>query len=168
MKTTIVPAQITTVEDKIAGNMTFSQILLLVIPLITASVIYLIVSPMYHLTLPKLILMALQFLLFPPLAIRFKGKILANHLAIYLKYQKRPRIYVFTKNDIISRDIPEKEISETKEVKVMKQEKAKSNKTLNTKERIRVDQMLNNLDLSFRFQLNRKGGIDVSFNKNER
>ena len=31
MKTTVVPAQVTTVEDKIAGNLSFVQIIILII-----------------------------------------------------------------------------------------------------------------------------------------
>lgn len=45
MKTTVVPAQITTVEDKIAGSLTFTQIIMLVIPLLTSTAIYVLILP---------------------------------------------------------------------------------------------------------------------------
>ena len=41
MKMTVVPAQVTTVEDRIIGNLGFSQILLLIVPVFAAAGIFL-------------------------------------------------------------------------------------------------------------------------------
>ena len=58
MKTTVVPAQITTIEDRIAGNLTFIQIVLLICALILSTVVYAAIPPRIHLTVVKLILIA--------------------------------------------------------------------------------------------------------------
>jgi hypothetical protein len=38
------------------------------------------------------------------LALRIKGRIVAEWLIIYLRFKLRPRIYVFTKNDLFARE----------------------------------------------------------------
>jgi len=106
MKTTVVPAQITTVEDKIAGSLNFIQIILLVFSLIIGTAFYGLISPKLHLSTIKIILMAVQFTIFGSLALRYKGRILADWLVVYLRYKARPRVYVFDKNDIIARELP--------------------------------------------------------------
>lgn len=106
MKSTVVPAQITTVEDKIAGSLTFIQIILLVFSLIFGTGIYGLVSPKLHLTTVKIILMATQFIIFGSLAIRYHGRIIADWLVIYLRYKVRPRVYIYSKNDPIGREQP--------------------------------------------------------------
>jgi hypothetical protein len=106
MKTTVVPAQITTVEDKIAGSLNFIQIILLVFSLIIGTAFYGLISPKLHLSTIKIILMAVQFTFFGTLALRYKGRILADWLVVYLRYKARPRVYVFDKNDIIARELP--------------------------------------------------------------
>ncbi len=105
MRTTVVPAQITTVEDRIAGNLTFVQVLLLVAALLLGSALYITLPPHLHLGSIKLTLICLQFVVFGGLALRIHGKIVADWLILYLRFMIRPRIYVFTKNDVTGRDI---------------------------------------------------------------
>ena len=45
MKMTVVPAQVTTVEDRIIGSLGFSQILLLVIPIFVSAGVFALVPP---------------------------------------------------------------------------------------------------------------------------
>ncbi len=104
MKSVVVPAQITTVEDKIAGSLNFIQIILLVFSLIIGTAFYGLIPPKLHLSSLKIVLMIAEFAVFGLLALRYKGRILADWLVIYLRYKARPRIYIFTKNDILSRD----------------------------------------------------------------
>ena len=54
MRTTIIPAQITTVEDKIAGSLNMTQILILMFPVLWTAIVYLILYPAMKLTLYKL------------------------------------------------------------------------------------------------------------------
>ena len=97
MRSTVVPAQITTVEDRIAGNLTFTQIIMFVIPLVTSTTVYVLIPPQSQLGLFKLVLICIQILIFGILAIRIRGKILADWLIIYIKFKIRPRVYIFTK-----------------------------------------------------------------------
>jgi len=45
MKTTTVPAQVTTVEDRLAGNLSLTQLLLLVCPVFVSCLIYVVFPP---------------------------------------------------------------------------------------------------------------------------
>lgn len=164
MKTTVVPAQITTVEDRIAGNLTFMQIIMLVIPLITGTAVYVVIPPGSHFSPIKLVLIGLQFLVFGTLAIRIKGKILIDWLVILLRFKMRPRIYIFTKNDLSSRadeaviTIEEKKKAVVKEIK----QKKELGHTISLEDQSKIDRLLDNPSLNFRFGIAKKGGIDVS------
>lgn len=162
MKTTVVPAQITTVEDRIAGNFTFIQIFLLIVALIVGTIIYAITPPQMKLGSIKLSVIVFQFLVFGGLAIRINGKIVADWLVTYVRYSKRPRYYVFTKNDELSR---EKYIA-TKEPKVVTGEQKQVAKSvapsIPADEQARVTKLLTNPTVTVSFELAKKGGIDVS------
>ncbi len=56
MRTRIIPAQITTVEDKIAGSLSMTQILIMMIPVGLTAVIYVLLAPSMKLVSYKLIL----------------------------------------------------------------------------------------------------------------
>lgn len=163
MKTTVVPAQITTVEDKIAGSLTFVQIMLLVIPLILGSTLYAIIPPKIHLTTLKLVLIAMQFSFFGLLAIRIRGKILADWLITILRYSLRPRIYVFTKNDLLSRDIPQFEVQTAKNVTAKVGQKEKKSSTADST--INFNNLFDESNMAISIKPSRKGGIDVSLTK---
>ncbi|MFA4996430.1 MAG: PrgI family protein [Patescibacteria group bacterium] len=167
MKTTVVPAQITTVEDRIAGNLTFTQIIMLIVPLITSTIVYILIPPRSGFTTFKIVLIVLQFMVFGTLAIRVRGKILIEWLAIYLKYKLRPRIYIFTKNDQAGREaviIEEKEKKVVEKLPVIEKLKSVDNSTHFNPDARRL---LDNSTLSFRFGISKKGGIDVSITPSE-
>ena len=105
MKSVVVPAQITTVEDKIAGSLNFIQIILLVFSLIIGTAFYGLIPPKLHLSSIKIALVIIQFAIFGTLALRYHGKILADWLVIILRFKARPRIYIYTKNDATSREM---------------------------------------------------------------
>jgi len=157
-----VPAQITTVEDKIAGSLTFPQLILLVIPLITSTAIYASIGPRLHFTVIKTALILLQFAVFDALAIRFRGKILGDWLVIYLRFAARPRQYIFTKNDTTGRDIviikPEEYARETS---VIVEEKP-ALQELSLSQRMKLNRIFADGKLSVRFRIAGKGGLDVS------
>ncbi|MDD3686353.1 MAG: PrgI family protein [Bacteroidales bacterium] len=168
MKTTVVPAQVTTVEDKIAGNFTFPQIVLFIIALLVGTAIYILIPPKTNFTVGKLILIVMQLMLFGGLAIRYKDKIIADWLIIILRYNSRPKRYVFTKNDTAFR----KKLSKLKKsVKIKKTQKKIENKAeekLNYHSQNKVDQILVNPKVSISFKPSRKGGLDVSFESSKR
>lgn len=163
MKTTVVPAQITTVEDRIAGNLTFPQIVLMILPLLTSTAVYVCVPRFMHFSALKIVLMGLQFIFFGGLAIRFRGKIVADWLIIYLRFTTRPRRYIFTKNDTAGRDI---EIPVRKEPIVkQKQKSAEKESKLGSLlgfDRTKASQILQNPALTVSFKFAKKGGLDVS------
>ena len=162
MKTTVVPAQITTVEDRIAGSLTLAQIVLLVISMIIGAGIYAIVMPKMHFGSIKIALILIEFIFFGGLALRFNGKILGDWLIIYLRYSARPRQYIFTKNDLIHRDIVIEEESKTvvaKNPKIAATEKQLG--AISLKEQIKFDQIFSRDNLSVSFKMSKKGGVDV-------
>ena len=164
MKTTVVPAQITTVEDKIAGSLTMPQIVLLVISLITGSAIYAVVAPKMHLGSIKGSLILVQFMFFGGLAIRFNGKILGEWLVIYLRFRSRPKQYVFTKNDLAGREIPSGQ--EYLHQKQENSEKAvgvkRPSKPLTLIEELNLKKVFENDSFTISFKPSRKGGLNVN------
>ena len=115
MKTTVVPAQITTVEDKIAGNLTFSQLILLTTPVFLAGAIFAFLPPFMNLRGYKLVLVILIATVCMVMAIRIKGRILLSWIGVLGKYNRRPRHYIFNKNDRYLREM-ENETPEPKKV----------------------------------------------------
>lgn len=162
MRVTVVPAQITTVEDKIAGNLTFVQIILLIVALLVGAGLYTGLPPHLHLGSVKLALICLQLFVFAGLAFRIRGKIVADWLVLYLRFSVRPRIYVFTKNDVTARDIvllePEKVVKTIQPVHAP----LIAMPTLSLPEKDQLEQLLENPSLTVRLALAKKGGIDVS------
>lgn len=159
MKTTVVPAQITTVEDKIAGSLNFIQIILLVFSLIIGTAFYGMIPPKLHLSTLKMILMIAQFAVFGLLALRYKGRILADWLVIILRYKARPRIYIFTKNDPQSRE-------QFADIKIMQKEKTPLVATV--KKRIRKNKLIDhpifeNSGSIISIKPSKKGGFDVEY-----
>src|SRR5437773_9500512 len=103
MRTTIVPAQITTVEDKIAANLNITQIFLLLLPVFFGSIIYLVFPPQLHFALYKLPLMVFIALICSILSIRIKGRVIVQWIVILLRYNNRPRYFIANKNDEFQR-----------------------------------------------------------------
>jgi len=159
MKSTVVPAQITTVEDKIAGSLNFIQIILLVFSLIIGTAFYGLIPPKLHLSSLKIVLMIAEFAVFGLLALRYKGRILADWLVIYLRYKARPRIYIYTKNDPQSRE-------QVADIKIMQEEKTPSTATV--KKRIKKNKLIERPIIASSGSIvsikpSKKGGFDVEY-----
>jgi hypothetical protein len=159
MKSTVVPAQITTVEDKIAGSLNFIQIILLVFSLIIGTAFYGLIPPKLHLSSLKIVFMIAEFAVFGLLALRYKGRILADWLVIYLRYKARPRIYIFTKNDPQSRE-------QFADIKIMQKEKTPLVATV--KKRIKKNKLIDhpifeNSGSIISIKPSKKGGLDVEY-----
>ena len=162
MKTAIVPAQVTTIEDRIAGNFTISQLLILMAGMGLATLIYLLVVPRYQFNPLKLVSITAVVVLIAPLAIRIQGKIIADWLIILTRFWQRPHRYIFTKNDPATRSAPIAEAKQkTAEQKTVTSVK-KVTDQLSMPDRTRVDELLDNPTLAVRFVVAEKGGIDVS------
>ena len=73
MRSTVVPAQVTTVEDRIMGNLGFSQLALLVLPVFIAAAIFAGLPPVMHGSLYKYVASVVVALIMGFLAVRIKG-----------------------------------------------------------------------------------------------
>jgi len=163
MKVTVVPAQVTTVEDRVAGNLSFSQLILFAIPVFGGSLLYAILPPFMGASLYKIVFIAIFALICTVLAIRIKGKIVLLWLITLLRYRLRPRRYVFNKNTTVSREdypvVPD--IAETSS-QVKKEEKRVTIPLLGLSEKAYLYDILNDPIGRLRFDITKKGGINVS------
>jgi len=162
MRTTIVPAQITTVEDKIAANLTFVQIMLLFAALTVATLIYMLAPIPMKLTSYKIPLVLVLSGICLILSIRLKGKVIIEWFLIIATFALRPQFYIFEKNDITSRE----EIIDEK-LKIEKTNAHNPVKTMRKTEKrliadiVAVERVLLNPNKNVSFALSGKGGINV-------
>jgi hypothetical protein len=165
MKSTIVPAQITTVEDKIAGNLTLSQLLLLSAPIFGGSILYIVFPPTLHFALYKIVMVALLSLIFGLMAIRVKGTILLLWAVIIVRYNLRPRYHIFDKNHVHMRDRDEEFVEDDFEQEVSKVEQSivRTLPLLSTAETAQLEQFLSDPRVTLSFKPTKKGGMSVTF-----
>lgn len=159
MRTTIIPAQITTVEDKIAGSLNFAQILLLMIPILWGTLVYAVFMPTMKLAPYKIGLVLIVTALSLVLALRIKDKIVAEWIGVLLRYKLRPKFYIFNKNDLTERtiDLPHEPALNHKNA-VIKSGK-KQTKELSIKELIKFEQAMASKNLAVSFRYGRKGSL---------
>lgn len=168
MKTTVIPAQITTIEDRIAGNLNLTQILLLLSSLFVATFIYAIFPESMKFTLYKIPLILFVLITFGILSLRIKGKVVLNWLLILAQYNTRPRYYMFNKNNLFLRDVEPLQNLIEKPALAKAKEEAKVAETqimhpLSFTDLVDIEDFLERNKFSFQF--NRKGGINVAVAK---
>ncbi len=163
MKMTIVPAQVTTVEDRIIGNLGFSQILLLVIPIFISAGVFAIVPPFMDSAVYKYVIIGVVAMIFCILAIRIKGKILAFWLVTVLRYNLRPKYYLFNKNSTSLRENypARKEQQEQEKVTTAKPTKQIPRYQLDIPATAKVLATLENPAAKVRFETGKKGNLHV-------
>lgn len=128
MRSTIIPAQITTVEDTIAGNLNLSQILILVSSMFINTFIYSLLPKRLSFTFYKIPLMLVIFAVCIILSLRIKQRIVLNWLVILTTYMLRPHLYIFNKNTefgrftILPKEKPQKSHAKSIIPKTKKQE----------------------------------------------
>ena len=162
MKVTVVPAQVTTVEDRIIGSLGFSQLLLLVIPVFFSAATFAILPPLMKPGVYKYIMMGIVALLCCTLAIRIKGKILALWLVVILRYNLRSKYYVFNKNTEAHREQYSAKQTEPEETA----EKSKARHSISVPklefhEAARVLATIDNPATNIRFETTKKGALYV-------
>ena len=163
MRTTVIPAQITTVEDRIAANLNLTQIILLLSSLFVATFIYAMLPHRLSLTFYKYPLFVLNFLLFISLSMRIKGRVALNWLFVLSAYYFRPRYYVFNKNDVASREIVMPVFSTMKKsAKSLQLKELSVAKKIMLAEQIVAENILNNPNAKISFK---KGGVNVYVQK---
>ena len=105
MKQTVVPAQVTTIEDRIVGNLGISQMILLSLPVLAAGVVFTALPPALHIALYKLMFLVPFAALCAMLSLRIKGKIILFWIIVRVRYNLRPQYYVFDKNTTVNRQL---------------------------------------------------------------
>lgn len=162
MKVTVVPAQVTTVEDRIAGRLGLSQIMLLITPIFVGSALYAILPPFMNSSPYKLVIIITLMLICSTLSIRIKGKILLLWLIVVLRYRMRPSYYVFNKNSMSGREeyqrviIEDKTDSEEKSVRPMRLVPS-----LSPSELVEVQKLMSNPAANIMYAATKKGGLNV-------
>jgi hypothetical protein len=161
MRTTIVPAQITTVEDKIAGNLGISQLLLLTMPIFGGSLLFVGLPPFFSYATYKIVVIVCFAALCGTLAIRIKGKILLFWGIVILRYNLRPRYYVPDRNHPHLREVS----PEVKPEKTVEESQPKRNRKqlpqLSTPELVQVEHLIADPAANLRVMTNRKGELSV-------
>lgn len=94
MRISIIPAEITSVEDKIFANLNMKQVVMVVIPFIFSLLMYFLLPNFSRFNAYKIILSfcILSICLF--LSIRIKSVVMLDHLLIRSSYLIRPKIYL--------------------------------------------------------------------------
>ena len=158
MRTTIIPAQITTVEDKIAGSLNMTQILILMFPVLWTAIIYILFAPIMKLVVYKLGLIGIVTLICLVLVIRIKDKIVAEWLGVLLRYHFRPRFWLYNKNDASNRIIDIPEIPDIAVIKRKSTRKATNDQKteINISDLVRLEQLIDSGKVAVRYQFEKK------------
>ena len=155
MRTTIIPAQITTVEDKVAGSLNMTQVLILMTPILWTAIVYILLMPSMKLTSLKLVLIIISTTISGILALRIKDKIVAEWLGVLLKYRLRPKYWLYNKNDITNRtvDVPDIPDIALEPRKSSKQVASKRRTEINISDLVRFEQLIESGKVAVRYQM---------------
>lgn len=161
MKTTIVPAQVTSVEDRIAGNLSFKQLLLMITPVFLSTMLFLLLPPFAAYTTSKLVICIVIAVVCLAMALRIKGRLVVDWIVILSRYNLRPQFYVFNKNTMSNRqhENQRKQQVEKKEVKTITQTFHQFE--FNAADEISVAERINNPAANLHFTFTKKGGLRV-------
>ena len=167
MKTVVIPAQITTVEDKIAGNFNLTQIMLLMAPVFWAVIVYTVLTPRLSFSLYKLPLIFIVTAVCIALAVRYKEKVVLNWVMVLLKYNLRPKYYLLDKNDSYLRTIDHPNFEKTKKtlpkIELSKIPAEKNAFPFSIADLVHLEKLLETPSNSFSLRLQKKGGLRVVF-----
>ena len=163
MRSTVVPAQVTTVEDKITGRLGLSQLLLLTVPVFGGSMVFVVFPPFFEYAMYKIVLITAFAAFSALLANRFKGRILLTWAVAILRYNLRPKYYVFNKNNAHMRPISSKPKLEEQPEEETKLQKTvtPSLPQLSTAELVHIEGLIANPQANLHFKTNRKGELYV-------
>lgn len=161
MKVTVIPAQVTTVEDKIMGSLGLSQLLLLIAPVFIGGGCYIFLPPFSDFHPYKYLLVGVLAVLCILLAIRIKGKLVASWIVVLLRYNLRPRLYVFNKNTAMFREQYE-DVTPTEETTTKKETETNYHiPKLDFHTAAKVRDLIDNPERRLRFESTKKGGLYV-------
>lgn len=146
--------------------------MLLMFPVFWATIVYALFIPRLELAWYKLPLVLLVLFLCLALSVRIKGKVAINWLVIILRYNVRPKYYVFDKNDAFLRtlDLPvfEKKQRSAFGKTASKEQAKKKAPDFSIADLVRFEGLLTDPKFSFSFKSSRKGGLYVAFEKDQK
>jgi hypothetical protein len=158
MKRSIVPAQITTVEDKVLGNLSPIQAGLISVPLVIGVLFYVVLPKHFHFETYKLALLLGLELIGATLSIRINDQMLAFWLAMRLQYNLRPRFYIYDKNDTYLRNIPtETEATPAKAPKSQASTKQVELPKIPVSAVVRMEEIMADASVNLRFKTDKNG-----------
>lgn len=161
MRVTAVPAQVTTVEDRIMGNLGFSQLVLFIIPVFVGAGLFIILPPVMHGSLYKYIVVAVIAVISSVLAIRIKGKIILLWLVTIIRYNARSKYYVFEKTADHREQYAPRKLEAPDETKNAIKETASRLPKLAFHDTVYVLEAINKPGSNLRFEMTKKGGLNV-------
>lgn len=164
MKRSIVPAQITTVEDRVLGNLTPYQAALISLPLIFGVLFYAALPPHFHLKLYKIILIGGLELIGAILSIRVDDQMLVFWLITRLRYNLRPRYYVYDKNDTYLRNMSDFTPVTTEDTNVEEAAAPSEVQEVTPKDAVRIEEIMADELVNLRFKTV-KGKLNVIANE---
>ena len=162
MRISIVPAQITTVEDKIAGNISVQQAALLGFPILIGFIIVLVFPPSGQFVAYKIAIVLGLFVICGSLAIRIKDRIIAKWIKLFAIYSSRPLYYVYDKNSTYLRNHEELEttVETVEEIQPISKPIIVAN-NISPKEFVRLEQFATDVRAGMRFEVGKKGELNV-------
>ena len=167
MKVTIVPSQITTIEDRIFGNLSLSQLVLLICPIVLSGIIYALLPTFHQITIAKLCVISFITICCIGLAVRFNSEIGAIWLIKIIRYQFRPRRFIYTHSSPYLRNAGVFEIPTADNVPFASPRHTSKARTpkLSIRDVVLGEAIFEQLASRIRFEVNLKGGLNVRIKK---
>jgi hypothetical protein len=170
MKSIIIPAQVTTVEDKIIGNIGMLQLTLIFAPMMLGGLLYAGLTPRLHFAIYKIFIMIVLETIGAISAIRVKDHILLIWATYIASYLLRPRLYLYTTPAAPQDD---KTVIGTETSSSIARSHAVAAgrpaqqpfAVITPEERIAVSEYLSNSDIEILFKTTKQGGSYVAFSE---
>ena len=161
MRSTAVPAQVTTVEDRIMGNLGFSQLVLFVLPIFVGAGLFIVLPPVMHGSLYKYVVMTVVALISGILAIRIKGRIILLWLVTIIRCNLRPKYYVFQKTADHRETYKTAKPEQSEETDSQTETKVSGLPELSFRDTAYVLETISKPERNLRFEMTKKGGLNV-------
>lgn len=161
MRSSTVPAQITTVEDKIAGSISVRQAMFFGIPILLGFVITLLFPPSGQVVGYKIAIVASLFIICGSLAIRIKERLVADWAKLLIAYYTRPAFYVYDKNSTYLRDTEVTEITEDESPEIAITKKLVNPSSISSREFTRLKNLTADTRAGVKFKVGKKGELNV-------
>jgi hypothetical protein len=100
------------------------------------------------------------------LALRIKGKVVANWLGVLFTYNQRARYYIFNKNDLYQRELYLPTVKKASQKAVLQKE-AKATTEIVSKDLLKLKRYIKNPKYALSLKPKKKGGFYVALNEIE-